>query len=153
MNPRCDEHTKGVLEAWCDQTDSYWPGLFYSYGDYRVPGTNNGMERHIKDMKQLVRLLSRSPNPAARFITHAATNSIVGSRPVLPGEAFLAGRSTEDFKKAQQVLRSRRRKQSVHHQVRRNPAKFAEHFLERWKQSFLSPQSEHPPPERAFSAS
>lgn len=153
LHPRCDDRTEAVLAAWCDQTDSYWPGLFYCYGDYRIPGTNNGTERHIKDMKQLVRLLSRSPNPAARFISHAATNSMVGSRPTLPGEAFLASRSSEDIRNAEKQLRAKRGRQTVQRQVRRSPAKFAAEFLEQWKQSFDPPHNDYPPPQREFAAS
>jgi hypothetical protein len=136
-SPRCEADLEAaeMLGAWCDQTDSYWPGLFYCYGDYRIPATNNEMELWIKEMKQLERRLSGNPNPAARFIRHAAINALLASRPRLPDETFLASRSEQEVKAAVRRLNARRRKLGLSHLVRRDPTRFAELVLERWKQS------------------
>ena len=58
LHPECEEDVKAeaVLRKWCEQRDSYWPGLFHCYGDYRIPGSNNDIERFINDMKQLEQL-------------------------------------------------------------------------------------------------
>lgn len=138
LNPksRADigDEPEEMLSNWCNQTDSYWPGLFHTYGDFRIPGTSNDIERHIKEMKQLVRNLSRNPNPAQRFIRHAATNAIVSSHPSLPDAAELAIRSTEQIAAAKKQLADRRRSLSATQLARRNPKKYREAFVERWKQ-------------------
>ena len=128
-----------MLSDWCDQTDSYWLGLFHCYGDFRIPATNNEMERFIKEMKQLERTLSRNPNPEIRFIRHAAINALLASRPSLPGEDFLANVNAQEVKAAVRRLASRRKEQGLAHLLRRNPERFCELALERWKQSSRQP--------------
>ena len=125
-----------MLKDWCKQTDSCWPGLFHCYGDDRIPGTNNEIERFIKEMKQLERKLSRNPNPELRFIRHAAINALLAHRPSLPGETFLARLSEQEWKTAEQLLAAERRKQGLSHLIRRKPERFAELILERWEQSW-----------------
>ena len=136
LHPECEEDIKAepVLSKWCEQTDSYWPGLFHCYGDYRIPGSNNDIERFIKDMKQLVRVLSRNPNPAVRFITHAATNALLATRPVLPDEKTLASYSAEAMREATRQLQERRRAMGIQQQVRRSPHRFGEACLNRLRQ-------------------
>lgn len=144
-SPRCDEQTRSILSAWCEQTDSYWPGLFHCYGNPHIPATNNGTEQLIKETKQLERLLSRSPKPAVRFIRHAATNAKVRGWPRLPGKEFLASRSIEQLRDAERQLRERRRQQGVQSRARRDIDGFAQEVLKRWKQSNDPPAPEHPP--------
>ena len=137
LHPRCEDDINAaeMLNAWCEQTDSYWPGVFHCYGDFRIPATNNEMERFIKAMKQLERRLSGNPNPEMRFIRHAAINALVGTRPTLPGEDFLASVSREAWSEAEQRLARRQKKHGLSRLVRRNPERFCELLLERWKQS------------------
>lgn len=126
----------GVIYAtWCNQVDSYWPGLFHCYADPRIPNTNNDMERFIKEMKQLERFLSRNPNPAVRFLRNAATTALVVTRPELPGERFLASRTAADLRMAADVLLAQRKKFGAAQMVRRDVTKFAAHTVARWKEA------------------
>jgi hypothetical protein len=147
LYPECEEDVKAapVLKKWCDQTDSYWPGLFHCYGDYRIPGSNNDIERFINDMKQLVRVLCRNPNPAVRFIRHAATNALLATRPVLPDARTLASYSEEAIREATRQLRQRRRTMGIEQQVRRNPTRFGEACLRRLRQCSQSSQEQSRP--------
>jgi hypothetical protein len=122
-----------ILATWCNQTKNYWPGLFHCYADPRIPGTNNSLELFIKEMKQMVRLLSRNPNPATRVIRHAATNAIVVTRPELPGKEFLAKCSPQLLAKVEKSLKFRRRRNGAVLRVRRDVQGFANGVLERWK--------------------
>lgn len=139
-NPQSPEDIKaaGMFKAWCDQTYSYWPGLFHCYGDFRIPATNNEMERFIKEMKQLERKLSRNPNPELRFIRHAAINALLAHRPSLPDETFLASVSAHDWKAAEQSLAAQRRKLGLSRLIRRDPDRFADLILEQWKQALTA---------------
>jgi hypothetical protein len=155
LNPRCDDDIKAepVLSKWCEQTDSYWPGLFHCYGDYRIPGTNNDIERFIKDMKQLERALSKNPNPAMRFILHAARNALLSTRPVLPDEHFLAAQSEETMREAARLLREQSRTMGIQQQVRRSPKRFGESLLKRLRLLPLSPQDQSRPARSSQAAS
>jgi hypothetical protein len=137
-SPRCQADTEEteMLSNWCEQTDSYWPGLFHTYSDFRLPGTSNDIERYIKDQKQRVRQQSRNPNPARRFIRNAATNAVVSSRPVLPDKDDLATRSAQEWGAAQKELAARRQSLTAQQQARRTPKKYTERFLERWRTIF-----------------
>ena len=139
-SPRCsaDLDAAEMLGDWCAQTDSYWPGLFHTYSDFRLPGTSNDIERHIKDNKQLVRKQSGSPNPARRFIRHGATNAVVTSRPVLPDKNDLASRSAGDWAVAKKELAARRKSHTALHLARRDPEKYRKRFLERWNLTVAS---------------
>lgn len=130
-----DERVWGILGTWCNQTDNYWPGLFHCYADPRIPGTNNSLEAFIKQMKQMVRLLSRNPNPATRFIGQAATNAIAFTHPELPGKDFLASRSAAVIQQAEASLKSRRRKLGAALRIRRDIDGFAKSVQERWKKA------------------
>jgi len=130
---------QSILLDWCAITDSYWPGLFHCYADPRIPGTNNALERLIKDMKQLERVISRNPNPASRFVVHAATNAILSTRQELPTAEQLARHTPQQIKLASLRLKQRRRKQSIASRVRRSTIRFANELLERWKTLLRKP--------------
>lgn len=131
--PSGDNREWAILGTWCNQTKNYWPGLFHCYADPRIPGTNNALEAFIKQMKQMVRLISRNPNPATRFIGSAAMNAIAVTHPELPGEDFLASRSASVMQQAEASLLGRRRKLGASLKVRRDVDGFAASVLERWK--------------------
>ena len=131
-----------ILADWCNQLDSYWPGLFHCYSDPRLPGTNVAMERHIKEMKQWERVISRNPNPAVRFTRHAAINATVITHPQLPGADFLASRSTAELQTVTRVLKAQRRKQGVASLVRRDMDRFKRGIVARWKEACAPPQPE-----------
>ncbi len=138
-----DEEALSMLAKWCDQTDTYWPGLFHCYADPRIPATSNDVERLIKDMKQLERLLSRNPRPAARFILHAPTNAIVTSHPELPGAEFLARLGPDVLRTAEARLQSVRVKRSIGWRTIRNFKKAKATVLERWKDACSDPGTQN----------
>lgn len=137
MRPQSNQDERGptILAGWCNQTANYWPGLFHRYADPRIPGTNNTMERGIKETKQIIRVLARNPRPAVRFIRHGATIAMVTTRAELPGESFLASRSAEEWQSAEAALRAKRRRSGAALRARRNPEGFAHSVLERWKKA------------------
>lgn len=98
------------------------------------------MERHIKEMKQWERVISRNPNPAVRFTRHAATNATVIAHPQLPGAEFLASRSTAELQAATKILKAQRRKQGVASLVRRDMDRFKTGIIARWKEAWGPPQ-------------
>ena len=130
-----DEDAWIMLATWCEQTDNYWPGLFWCYSDPRIPATNNALEQLIKEMKQLERVLSRNPRPAIRFILHAATNALVTSRPQLPGADFLAQLGAEAIQKAEARLRSERKQRGVRWRAIRDFDGAKIRLLEHWEQA------------------
>jgi hypothetical protein len=130
-----DDREWAILGAWCNQTDNYWPGLFHCYADPRIPGTNNSLELFIKQMKQMVRLISRNPNPATRVIGQAATNAIAVTHPELPGKEFLASRSAAVMQQAESSLKGRRRKLGAALRIRRDVDGFVKSVQERWKEA------------------
>ena len=130
-----DDKDYEILGAWCNKTDNYWPGLFHCYSDPRIPGTNNGMEIFIKEIKQLERHLSQNPNPATRVIRHAATNAIATTRPELPGKEFLARCSPQLIAQAEASLKAKRKTLGAARYARRNIDAFAENALERWRRA------------------
>jgi len=128
-----DGRAWALLANWCNQTDNYWQGLFHCYADPRIPATNNDMEHLIKEMKQLERVLSRNPNPAIRFILHAATNALVTGRPSLPGADYLARCGADAMHQAETRLRADRKRRGVGWRAIRNFKDAKVSLLERWK--------------------
>lgn len=127
-----DDNTWRILAKWYNQTDTYWPGLFHCYADPRIPATSNDIERLIKDMKQLERVLSRNPRPAARFILNAPTNSIVTSHPELPGAELLAQLGPDALRHAEAQLRRERKRRGVGWRAIRNFEAAKVSLKQRW---------------------
>lgn len=128
-----DEDSYVLLATWCNQTENYWPGLFHCYADPRIPATNNDMERLIKKIKQLERVLSKNPNPAIRFILHAATNALVTGRPELPGAEFLARCGPTVIRETEARLRAQQKRRGVGWLAIRNFDGAKERLLESWR--------------------
>lgn len=128
-----DEDSWTLLATWCNQTDNYWPGLFHCYADPRIQATNNDMERLIKKIKQLERVISKNPNPANRFILHAATNALVTGRPELPGAEFLARCDPAMILQTEACLRAQQKRRGVGWRALRNFEGAKEGLLEAWR--------------------
>jgi hypothetical protein len=148
-----DKEAWGMLMTWCNQTDNYWPGLFHCYADPRIPGTSNDIERLIKEMKQLERLLSRSPRPAARFILNAPTNALLTSHPELPGAAALARLGPDVLEQAEDRLRSERKRRGVGWRAIRNFKAAKASLLERWDDACKEADAHKSPPASGSSLS
>lgn len=124
-----------LLTEWCKITRSYWPGLFHCYSDPRIPATNNEMERLIKDLKQLERLLSKSPNPGMRFVRNAPINAHFINRRSLPGEEFLAKLSTETIGATKAALRRCAAKTGILRGARQHYSRTLAEIRTEWTQS------------------
>lgn len=129
-----------VLASWCKTTDSYWPGLFHTYSNPYIPGTNNATEQTIKEAKSNARILSGNPNPAHRFLRHGAINAVFIGMIELPGVEFLRSLTHEDIAKAKATIRSTNGRWVIIHRARHGRAEHLNRLEERWK------QAEHPPP-------
>lgn len=139
-----DADAWSMLAGWCNQTDTYWPGLFHCYADPRIPATNNDIERLIKEMKQLERVLSKNPRPATRFIMHAPTNAMVTSRPQLPGAEFLARLGPEVIRQTEARLRGERKRRGVGWRAIRNFKGAKATLVERWEEACREPDTRQP---------
>ena len=129
-----------VLASWGKTTASYWPGLFHTYSSPYIPGTNNSTEQTIKKSKSNERVFSGNPNPAHRFLRHAAINAIFIGMDELPGAEFLRSLTHEDIAKAKATLRSTSARWVIIHRARHRRAEHLNRLEERWK------QAEHSPP-------
>jgi len=130
-----DEEAYALLDGWSDRLELYWPGLFHCYANPHIPATNNELERIIRDLKQLERVLSRNPKPADRFVRNAEMNALVIGRLDLPGEEFLIGCGQEAIRQAEARLRARKKRLSIGNRVLRNWPRERTSFVERWREA------------------
>lgn len=144
-----DAEAWGMLMTWCNQTDNYWPGLFHCYADPRIPATSNDIERLIKAMKQLERILSRSPRPGTRFILNAPVNALVTSHPQLPEAESLANLGPRVLQQVEARLRSERTRRGIGWRATRNLKAAKVTLLTRWKDACKEPGPQTPRTTRA----
>lgn len=130
-----DEEAYALLNGWSNRLELYWKNLFHCYSNPHIPATNNEMERVILDLKQLERILSRSPRPGDRFIRHAATNAMVVGRPELPGETFLVRCGQKAIEQAVTRLRAQRKQHGIGVTACRDWPRARDRLLAQWKEA------------------
>jgi len=130
-----DQEAAELLNAWQGLMDSYWPGLFHCYGNPYLPATNNGTEKLIGQLKRLEQFLANNSRPASRFVRNAPHLALLVNRQQLPGEAFLASRRSEDFRKAKAYLQARRERAGMASRARADFSGVLKGLEERWNNS------------------
>lgn len=127
------------LAECCRITDEQWVGLFHCYVNPRIPGTNNGTEQLIATLKSLERVLSRNPNPGARFIRNAPVMALFVNQQRPPGAAFIGTRGPEDMARVRRQLRAGARVGGVAKLARQNLPLLLSRIIKGWNVTSTGP--------------
>jgi hypothetical protein len=120
------------LSECCRLTDDQWDGLFHCFSNPRIPGTNNGTEQFIGQLKSLERVLAKNPNPGARFIRNAPINAAFVNRRQFPGKTFIAGRTPDEMAAIRQARKKAAHKVGVARLARKDIHKLLDRLKKQW---------------------